>query len=197
MKRGHKILVMGLCAAAALGAVCFQDRPAAGAGERSLRVGVVSLRQLFQESRKNLEYKVQAEAEQQKVLAELNQLSDEVDAAKAALKTRKTDSDDYWRLKQELLGKQSTLEAKKEFYQQHLTHKDQRWTEQLYREILTCTAQVAKQKGFDLVMARDDGELSADAGTTELMLTIRTHKLLYAAEELDITRDVMAVLDAK
>ena len=53
-----------------------------------------------------------------------------------------------------------------------------------------------KQKGYDLVLEKDEIELPA-ASATELMLIIRTHKVLYYNEDLDITSEVLAAVDAQ
>ena len=67
---------------------------------------------------------------------------------------------------------------------------------QLYNEIAGCVAEVAKEKGIDIVLSQYSVNLP-DAGLAELVMTIRTHNLLYASSELDITAEVLAFLDAK
>ena len=91
--------------------------------------------------------------------------------------------------------KQSGLEVKKEFYQQQMMQKNQQWTEGLYQQILKCVAEAAKRKDIDIVLAKGERDLPAASGI-ELMLTIRLRELMYASEDLDITKDVMVLLDA-
>jgi len=164
--------------------------------EADSRIGVVSIRRVFQECKTNAKYRQEATAEQDKVIAELQKLSKEIEAEKAGLKTLKTGSSDYMEQVRVLLEKQAKLEAEQEFYKQHLALKDQRWTEQLYQEILEVTGEIARQKGLDMVFERNEPELPAPS-TNELMLMIRTHKLLYSEGCVDITDEVTSRLDSQ
>ena len=166
------------------------------AGGRSFKVGVVSVQRVFQECKRNVSYRQETDAEQDGIVAELEKLSKEIEAERAGLKTFKAGSSDYMALVKDILEKQAKLQAQQEFYKQQIAIKDQQWTEELYREILKETVGVAEQKGLDLVFDKDEFELPA-ASANELMLTIRTHKLLYSGGCLDITGEVIARLDAK
>lgn len=157
-------------------------------------VGVVSIRKIFQDCKKNARYREETAAEQNKVISELERLSKEIEAEKAGLATLKTGSSDYMALMKEIFLKRASLQAQQEFHKQQLSLKDQRWTEELYQEILQITRQVAEQKGLGLVFEKGEVELPA-LSANELMLTIRTHKLLYGGGCLDITDEVMARLD--
>jgi Skp family chaperone for outer membrane proteins len=160
------------------------------------KFGVVSVRRIFQECKRNVTYREQAMAEQETLIAELDKLQKEVELGQAGLKTLKAGTAEYLNLMKETLEKQANLQAKQEFAKQQLAAKDQRWTEELYKDILAMTGEVAAAKGLDFVMESDDIELPA-ASANDLMLTIRTHKLLYCGGCLDITAEVMAKVDAK
>jgi Skp family chaperone for outer membrane proteins len=160
------------------------------------KIGVVSILRIFQDCKKNADYREEATKEQDDIMAGLEKLSKEIDAEKAGLKTLKAGSSDYLDLMKGVLEKQARLQAEQEFYKQQMAMKDQQWTEELYKDILQETIAVAKQKGLGLVLEKDEPILPAVSGN-ELMLTIRTHKLLYSGGCLDITSEVIARLDAK
>ena len=166
------------------------------ADKLSLNIGVVSVRKIFGECKKNARYREEATAEQDKIVAEMEKLSKEIEADKAGLRTLKAGSSDHLALMKEVFEKQARLEAQREFYKQQMALKDQRWTEELYTNILQETGEVAKQKGLDLVFEKDEIDLSTPSAN-ELMLTIRTHKLLYSDGCLDITDEVMTRVDAE
>jgi Skp family chaperone for outer membrane proteins len=166
------------------------------ADKSSSKIGVVSVRRIFQDSKKNAKYREEAVVEQNRIVAELAKLKAEVEAEEAGLKTLKIGSSDYLAQMKEVLMKQASLQAREEFYKQEIGLKDQRWTEELYKEILWATSEVAGQKGLDLVLEKSEIELPA-LSASELMLTIRTHKLLYSGGCLDITDEVTARLDTK
>jgi Skp family chaperone for outer membrane proteins len=158
------------------------------------KIGVVCIRRIFQDCQRNAKYKEQATNEQDKAIAELERLSKEIDNEKAGLRSLRTGSSDYMARVKEILEKQASLEAQREFRKQQLELQDQRWTETLYGDILRITGEVAKQKGLDMVFDKDEPELPAPTAN-ELMLTIRTHKLIYSGGCVDITADVIERLD--
>jgi Skp family chaperone for outer membrane proteins len=164
------------------------DRP-------SLKIGTISIRRLFEQCRRNANYKQEAIAEQDRISAELEKLSKEIEAQKAGLKTLKAGSNDHLALVKDILDKQAKLEAQKEFGNQQMSLKDQRWTESFFKDVLQKTTEVAKEKGLDLVFEKDEVDFPASSAS-ELMLTIRTCKLLYSDGCTDITDEVIAKLDA-
>ncbi len=160
------------------------------------KIGVVSIRRIFRDCKRNVRYRQEATAEQDKIIAELDKLRKEIEAEEAGLRTLKAGSSDYLELMKGILEKQASLQALQEFHKQQLAMKDQRWTEQLYTDILRETGEVAKQKGLDIVFENDEPELPA-LSAQELMMAIRTHKVLYSGGSLDITNEVMNRVDVE
>jgi Skp family chaperone for outer membrane proteins len=160
------------------------------------KIGVVRIRSVFQDCKRNLENQKKLNDEQNKIIEELGKISKEIEKLKAELNTRKPGSSDYSNLIQQLMDKQAQLGARKEFHQQQIALKDQLLTEQLYKDILETVGQVAKKNGLDMVLAKEEIEFPT-INQTELMLAIRTNKLLYSVDGLDITKEVVKQLDAK
>ena len=88
------------------------------------------------------------------------------------------------------------MQAQQKFYEQQLELKDQRWTENLYRDILEATENVAKEKALTMVLENSAIDLPA-LNSQDLMMTIRTNKVLYSDGSLDISEDVMKRVDSK
>jgi outer membrane protein len=192
-----KSVIISLVAAIIVGAIGYESlfaetKPASGA----TKIGIVSVRSVFQNCKKNADWKAKMTAEQDKIIAELDKLNKEVDALQADLKTRKAGSDDALKLMKDITEKRASLEGQKQYYQEQFKVKDQMWTEKMYVEILDTVGKIAKQKGYDLVLEKDDVELPA-ASATELMLIIRTHKVLYYNDDMDFTGEVLAAIDAQ
>ncbi len=158
------------------------------------RIAVVSVRRILENSKTNAQWEVKVRAEGEKIRAELDKLSKEIRAIEADLATRKVGSSDYLDLMRNGTEKQAVLEAKDKFYQQELGLKQQQQIEQLYQEIIVAVANVAKEKGIDLVVAKEEFQFPSTS-LRELTLIIQTSKVLYHAEHMDITNDVLAVLD--
>jgi Skp family chaperone for outer membrane proteins len=177
--------------------VGYQRGRAAPAGDGAQpKIGVVGIRRIFQDCKRNVKYREEATAEQQKIIAELGKLKSEIEADEAGLKALKAGSSDYLDLMKAVLEKQASLQAKQDYHKQQLALKDQRWTEELYTDILRETAAVAKQKGLDIVLEKDEPELPA-LSAQELMMIIRTHSVLYSGGCPDITDEVINRVDAE
>jgi Skp family chaperone for outer membrane proteins len=162
----------------------------------SSKTGVVSVRKVFRDSKRNSKYRADVMAEQTKVRAEMEKLSKEIEAQEAGLKTLKRGSVDYLAQYKELLAKRANLDVQQQVINQERSAKDQRWMEELYSQILQITTELAKQKGLELVLEADEPEFPVESAD-ELMMTLSTHKVLYTAGCLDLTSEVVARLDAK
>jgi Skp family chaperone for outer membrane proteins len=162
-----------------------------GAG---LKVAVVSIQKIFQKCKRGASYKEEAIAEEDRIIAELEKLSKEIEAEKAGLKTLKENSSDYMARAKELFEKQASYQARQEFYKQQIELKDKLWTKEIYQDILRIAGEVAKEKGLDLVFREDEIDFS-ETNANELGLAMRVQKLLYSGGCLDITEEVTARLD--
>jgi len=166
------------------------------AGKAVVNIGVVDIRKVFRDCKRNAKYGASAMAEEAKWDAEQGRLSREIDSQKAGLKALKPNSSDYLAQIKELLQRQASLEATRQFNGQQRALKDQRWTEELYMEILKIVGKLAEQKQLDLVLQKDVAAFPS-ASPDDLMLTLSTHKLLYSEGCSDITDEVLIQLDAE
>jgi Skp family chaperone for outer membrane proteins len=161
-----------------------------------VKVGIVSIRRVFEASKRNTQWQDEMESHRKQIVAELEKQSSAIKAIRADMETRKPDSTDYQNLLREMMEKNTLLEAKEKFHQQDLAMKEQRWTETLYLDTSEAAAKVAKEQGLDLVLAKDENQFPA-ATANELMMIIKTSKIMYSSDELDITDEIVKVLDKK
>ncbi len=162
----------------------------------AVKIGVVSILKVFQNCKGNEKYRQSAIAERDRTEAELEKLSKEIEAEEAGLRTLKTGSDDYLARVKQILTKRAGLQAQQEFYKQREALKEQQWTEKVYKDVLRITAEVAKEKGLDIVLEKDEPEFPL-SNYTELMTVMSTHKVLYSSGCVDISDEVLARLDAE
>jgi Skp family chaperone for outer membrane proteins len=165
------------------------------ADNKSLKIGIVSVRKIFQDCKRNTKYRKDMTAERDKLEAELESLSKDIDASKSKLKMLKLGSADYLSGMKEVFDKQASLQAKQEYFKRQMDMREQTVVEQLFKDVIKATEEVAKDKGLDIVLEKSEPDLPA-ANSNELTLTISTHKVLYSAGCDDITDAVMAKVDA-
>jgi len=160
------------------------------------KIGVVNVQQVFLTCKRNEKYMKDALAERQALESELTELLEQIEADETGLKKLKPGSIDRIDGVREVLDKRARYQAKKEFYKLQIELKDQRWSEQLYKDILRIIQEVAAEKELAFVLEKSDPELPATSAE-ELRLIIRTHKVLYSGVTIDISGDVLARLDAE
>lgn len=167
------------------------------------RIAVVSVKELFDNCNFKTDTEKELAAEGDKRYSDIKKLAADIDADKNAMTKIKEDSPEYMTSLKSVMLKQAQYDAEKEFYQQDLTQKEMRGKERIYRKILEAIAQVAQEKGFNMILNRDDNYLSMpDSGPpaqnpTDLILTTKTHKLLYYDKDYDVTQDVLMVLNSQ
>lgn len=176
-------------------AMCFEYSWAQSKADKpSLKIGVVSVQEIFRDCKRSKKHGEELNFEESKVNAELNKLKKEIEADEAGLETLKRESNDYLELERAVEQKRASYLSQKKFCEKQLELKDLGWVQEFYKDILRVTGEVAGEKGFDLVFEMSEPNFSMP-GSAQLLMAIRTHKLLYSGGCLDITQEVMARLD--
>jgi len=165
-----------------------------GAGAVNSKIGIVSIRNVFRDCKVNASYRDKELAEQAKKNAELDVLEKEIAAQEAGLKALRPGTSDYMKQYEDLLNKQARFEAAKQFVSQQRVLKDRRWTEDLYKEALRITKELAKQKGLTVVLEADEPNFPMPSAD-ELMMALQTHKVLYSDGCVDLTAEVVTEMN--
>ena len=164
------------------------------AGAVNSKIGIVSIRNVFRDCKVNASYRDKELAEQAKKNAELDVLEKEIAAQEAGLKALRAGTSDYMKQYEDLLNKQARFEAAKQFASQQRALKDRRWTEDLYKEALRITKELAKQKGLAVVLEADEPDFTMPSAD-ELMMALQTHKVLYSDGCVDLTAEVVTEMN--
>jgi len=164
------------------------------ANEPGLKIGVVSIVRALRNCKATVKYRERVNTENGEMDIEEKGLSKDIQALAAGLKALKPGSIDYLARYRELLQKQSELKALQEFNPRRRMLREMRWTQDLYKEILRITKELAAEKGLDLVLGADEPTFPIQR-YDELMMTLSTHKVLYSDGCVDLTNEVVARLD--
>jgi len=191
MKRRTIVIGVMICICAIL--ATFQYGHAGPSAASGARIGVVSIRTVFNQCQAQAQYRAQMVARQNRARAQLEAQAKMVEAADAELKTLRPGTADYLQQLEKVLKGRAELESQQEFLTQQRMTQDKMWMEKLYQETLRMVATVAREKGLELVLERTEPEFPTSS--EELMATFSTHKVLYAGGSVDLTAEVMARLD--
>ena len=158
------------------------------------RIGVVSVMKVLQLSQKNTEHHKKVNAEKNERRAELEKRVQDLKADEASLKTMRPGSEDHLTQYRSMLMKQGELKSLEEFYNQTFEAKNNKWSQEIYQEILQAVSRVAQEMGLKMVFERTEPEFPMPP---ELLgQTAGSHKLLYYSGPIDITDQVIDKIDA-
>jgi Skp family chaperone for outer membrane proteins len=191
----NKLLVVGFVITVI--AISFGYRQGIAAGEKQItpsKVAVVDVTKVLQSSKKHKQWQEKMTTNEGQMKAEFEKAKKELEVLQANLNLFKSGSKDYVDAMREFLDKKGLLEAKDKFYQEKINMEMQQWTESLYVQMLDITEKIAKKKGIDIVLAQEQLDLPSPS-LRDFMLSIRTKKVLYCGTQLDITDEVLALLD--
>lgn len=196
MTMKNMIITAILCAAACL---FFGYQQGVAAGDKIVmpaKIGVVEIAKVLQNCKKHTAWLDKMKAEQDRLKAEFQKTQKELETLQASMELYKVGSDDYIKTMGDFLDKKGLLESKNKFYEEKSNLQLQQWTEALYTDVLKIIAKVGQQKGLDMILSQEQLDLPAPS-LRDFMLNIRTKKVLYNAESLDITADVLAAVDSE
>jgi Skp family chaperone for outer membrane proteins len=195
-----RILTASLWLAALAGAawvstpVARAQAPAA-ARPKSTVIAVVDVKKVLDNVKENVQ-----------IQAEVQSMLDTLDADAAArqkdlkkmqedLQLLPPDSPEYGRKTEDLEQKAVNFKAWRD-YQQHKLDRERtlRW-ELLYKRLLDAVGRVAQQNGADLVLYKESAPDFRNAEPREVIAAIQMRKLLWSSEELDLTSQVVQMMD--
>lgn len=189
-----RTMVLGCLAGAIILATGYEYLQAQPNVTGPVKIAVVSVGSALRNCKATLKFRERLIAENEKMAAQENRLSQEGQALADSLKAYKPDSSDYMERLQEMVRKQSELKAFQEINPRRSTLTQMQWTQKVYKEILRITKELAAEKGLTLVLGADEPEFPFQR-YDELVMTLSTHKVLYNNGCVDLTSEVVAQLD--
>ncbi len=182
-----------VCAAALLAAMQY-GRAASQATPPASKIGIVSIRDVFNGSKKHAQYQAQLAQRVSKARAQMDELNKQVDSAEVELKGLRQGTADYVKQYQAVLEARSKLQNEQELLKAQRMAEDKKWFEDLYQEALRAIETLAKEKGLDLVLERSEPKFPL--ASEEVWSTVGTHKVLYGGGCVILTNDVIDRIDA-
>lgn len=182
-----------VCAAALLAAMQY-GRAASQATPPASRIGIVSIRDVFNGSKKHAQYQAQLAQRVSKARAQMDELNKQVDSAEVELKGLRQGTADYVMQYRAVLEARSKLQNEQELLKAQRMAEDKKWFEDLYQEALRAIEILAKEKGLDLVLERSEPKFPL--ASEEVWSTVGTHKVLYGGGCVILTNDVIDRIDA-
>jgi len=197
MKIYWKLLAFGIVAVALCVVLVRNEalaQPAPATAVATTRMAVCDIVEVFNRNQKAKDVRNVLEEKRKSVAAENETRSKAIDAKRMDLAAYKEDSPQYEKTLQDMQRMGMEHKIWMEMQNAALLREHRRYTKQLYEEILAVVAQVAQQRGIDVVLYVER-EVVETEDTRELLTMIERRKVLYANDRVDFTETVLARLN--
>lgn len=196
MKR-QSIWVAAIALAATGGVLTtLQTLDAAQPTVEPARVACVDVVQVFNEYDRQQDLSSEMSTLDQQIQAENTRRKQAIEAKRTALSQMDRTDPAFVQQRDELMKLELAYRNWTELMQAQMTREVAAWSQRVYQEILDATAAVAEQQGYDLVLYRDQFVQQPD-NPEALRQQIRSRKVIYAADRIDITATVLQALNAE
>jgi Skp family chaperone for outer membrane proteins len=191
--RKQMLVVAGLVMA--VGAVAFIDElRAQGSMSAQGPVAVIDVVRVFNEFRQTQDLNEEFEKRRRQVQEELNARDVTLETKAGELEAFHPDSADYSKRRRELQRLRIDRENYMRFAEMEVRELFRDWTRRTYEQICQTAAEVARERGFEVVLARE--ELEEDLpDAAALKQQIRSRKVIFFNPENDITDQVLERLN--
>lgn len=160
------------------------------------KIGVVNIERVLMECAATKAYMEKARGEIQKLKDEQDKLKDSITVLDKELSSGMfaVGSDDFYKKNREVAEKENQLKLLQDFNQQELSLKNKLWQIDLYGKVMQIAKEIGKEKDLYLVLSVEEPELSPQIAD-DFTLVVRTHKVLYSGEGMDLTDTVITRLN--
>jgi Skp family chaperone for outer membrane proteins len=172
----------------------------APAGGTSVRIATANVGRIFNDIKERTEVKNKFDAEVSNLASIEKQKKQKVSDLQAARDLLKPNSPEWDEANRQLLNAAIEFRAWGELSQADLDRKRKQQTKGLYDKIIAAIGEVAQQRGIDIVIATQNTDLPEnldEISVKQLQATLLQRDVLYSAPKVDVSADVIAIMDAR
>ena len=166
------------------------------------KVAVANTAMIFSQMQETKDLTVKLNNDARTLNAEDQRRKTELENFRSTRDQFKPDSSQWTDANQKYLKAAVDYRSWQELTQLDLTRQQKLQTKQIFDEIRAACQDIAKQMGYDLVVAQQSPELvnsieDPNVNINQFRLLVTQYNVLYASSTVDITDKVVAALDAK
>ena len=188
-----------LAAGVAVGLVLSTALYVAAAPARTVqvaRIGVVDFRRLLENYEKMKDDDREVTAKQKVLNEEVRKRSSEIQQLNARLAMHTPGSKAYTETEKQITAKRAEIETWMNTKAREMVDRQRNLVREVYHDVENASAAYAKAHGLNLVLKADRLELTATS-VLELDLRVTLKKALYVSKDVDITDDLIALLNVR
>jgi Skp family chaperone for outer membrane proteins len=189
-KRG---VYAGLMAAAGLAVALVWSSGHAQAPAAAAKYAVVDLERVLDQSQQSVDVQKMLADRAKQVQTELETRARAVQTKQADLTALHPDSPEAYKLEEEIDRLDVEHETIQKVDQAQLAQERNLWVAEGYKQAMTAIQQIAQDRGLDLVLFQD--RFDPKASPDDLIARMAARKVLYAREYLDVTDEVLKLMN--
>lgn len=189
MKRSH-VMMLSIVSALAAGAIGLGVAGTAPNDTPPARVAVCDVATVFNKYSRAQDLSAQFSDKAKKMTDEDEQRAAAIKKVEQTLESLRQGSKEYEVRLADLEKMSMERQVWRNTQEQMAVREHRRLTEEMYKEVLEAIAASAKDKGYDLVLYREDVDIVSTT-TTELLNKIAARKVLFSVASIDITAPVL------
>lgn len=159
------------------------------------RIGWVDVVRIFNGYQRQIDLQVQLEEADNQLRAQGERRRLEIEQLQTQLSAMQIDDPAYGPRRNRLDQLQFEIRTWSELARSQMGRELGAWTGRIYEEIMQATAEVAQQQRFDLVLYKDEFVPAFD-NPEAIREQIRTRKVIYGSERVDLSQAVLERLNA-
>jgi len=173
------------------------QEPARTAAEPT-KIAVVDARTVFSDMQETQDFKKKMDDQVRQFKADMDRRGQELNAKKSALDLIKPDSAQYQQLSKDYFAAALEMKNWQDMSNMELEHTQKVQMKALFDKIEAGAAELAAQRGYDLVLASQHSDIDPEKmNIAEVQARLSQRNVLYAAPRVDLTNDLLALLDAR
>lgn len=182
--------------AAGLLLVCSSQSRAQRAPAGGRAVAVCNLSKIFDDYKRADKLNAELNERRRKIKAEIESRKKALETTRQQLRGLREGGEAFGNVLKKAQGQQVELQVWSQIQEQSLLRDHLRLTKEMFKEISDAIAAVAKKKGIGLVVQLEPRDLPAK-NSQELISQLTNRKVLYNADTIDITGDVLRLVNER
>lgn len=164
------------------------------------KVAIANPAKIFNDMQELKDLRAKMDSEKRLLDGVSREKEEKIKALQAARDALKSDTPQYQDKNSEYLKAAIEYKTWGELNQMNFQREQKLQLKAVYQKIETAIAEISKQKGYDLVIVDQRTDLPEDIdrlNIEQLRALINSRTVLYSSDKIDISADVLAMLDAK
>ncbi len=198
MKHKRNLITVSLIAAATLCLIGLGHIHAQGLGGKKAigpaKIAVCDILEIVNKSQRSKDLKEQLQKDATDLRSETEKRQTELASLQGQLEGLMEGKPEHKKLLSQIQQKIIGYKVWSEMEQKGIMAKNLGIMKEMYKLVEKTVAEIAKEQGLDLIIQFDPRDLTANSAQ-ELAMKVQTRKVLYSAQHLDITAEVLQRFD--